>query len=107
MSKVRFELNREGVRELLRSDAMMGICKEYAEEIRNKCGDDYEVTTHRGAVRVNASTQVAVEGNLKNNTLLRSLGIKSQEERNGAKVHEHWRTLKDGRKVLVRAYRRR
>ena len=50
----RFELNSQGVRELLQSPEMMGICKEYASKAQSKLGDGYEVTTHTGKTRVNA-----------------------------------------------------
>jgi hypothetical protein len=31
MGKVKFELNRAGVKELLQSSEMMAVCKEYAD----------------------------------------------------------------------------
>ena len=52
---VKFELNREGVRELMRSPEMMAICKEYADKAQAQLGDGYTVTTHTGRTRVNAS----------------------------------------------------
>lgn len=56
MSKIKFELNSEGVRELLRSSEMANICREYAEAVQGRAGGDgYEVTTHTGKNRVNAS----------------------------------------------------
>lgn len=56
MSKVKFELNKEGVKELLRSPEMANICREYAEAVQGRAGGDgYEVTTHTGKNRVNAS----------------------------------------------------
>lgn len=41
MSKVVFKLNREGVRELLRSDEMMAVCQEHASAIAGRAGDGY------------------------------------------------------------------
>ena len=77
MNDFKFELNRAGVAELLKSDAMMDICREYAEQVQGRAGDGYEVTTHRGKTRVNASvaatTYEARRDNLENNTLLKSL----------------------------------
>ena len=78
MSKVRFTLNRKGVRELLKSQEMLGICEEYAEGIRNRAGEGYEVTTYVGRNRVNASvhaeTYKARKDNLEHNTLLKARG---------------------------------
>ena len=73
----RFELNSQGVRELLRSPEMMGICKEYADKAQSKLGDGYEVTTHTGKTRVNAQikaeTYKARKDNAKNNSILKAL----------------------------------
>lgn len=78
MSKAKFELNRAGVRELLRSQEMMNICREYADGVQARAGDGYEVTTHVGRNRVNASvhaeTYEARKDNYDNNTLLKALG---------------------------------
>lgn len=73
----RIELNREGVRELLRSHEMTEICKSHADRIAGRAGSGYEVTTHTGRNRVNASvhasTEEAYRDNLKNNTLLKEV----------------------------------
>lgn len=77
MASVRVELNREGVRELLRSQEMMNICSEYANNALNKLGDGYEVTTHTGSNRVNAEvaavTYAAKSENLKNNSIVKAV----------------------------------
>lgn len=73
----RIELNREGVRELLRSGEMAEICKSHADRIAARAGSGYEVTTHTGRNRVNASVHAATDeayrDNLKNNTLLKAV----------------------------------
>lgn len=78
MGNVRIELNSEGVRSLLRSREMMKICEEHALQARSKLGAGYEVTTHTGKNRVNASihaeTPEARKDNLKNNSILKALG---------------------------------
>jgi hypothetical protein len=78
MSKVKFELNRAGVRELLRSEGALSVVLPYAESARNRAGDGYEVTTYVGRNRVNASvhaeTYEARKDNYEHNTLLKSLG---------------------------------
>lgn len=77
MAKVKFELNREGVRELLRSKEMMDICSEYANSAAARLGDGYEVSTHTGANRVNAQvsaeTFAAKRDNLKNNSIIKAV----------------------------------
>lgn len=77
MAKVRFELNREGVRELLRSKEMMDVCQKYANNALGKLGDGYEVTTHTGTNRVNAQvaavTYVAKKENLSDNTIIKAV----------------------------------
>lgn len=77
MAKVRFELNREGVRELLRSKEMMDVCQEYANNALGKLGDGYEVTTHTGSNRVNAEvaavTYAAKKENLSDNTIIKAV----------------------------------
>lgn len=78
MSKVNFKLNRQGVRELLKSQEMMNVCKEYAEQVRNRAGDGYEISTYVGTNRVKASvyadTYEARKDNFDHNTLLKALG---------------------------------
>lgn len=77
MSKTIFKLDRAGVGQLLKSAEMMSICEEHARAIQAKCGDGYEVTTHTGKTRVNASvaatTYKARRDNLDNNTLLKAV----------------------------------
>ena len=73
----RFELNSQGVRELLQSQEMMGICKQYASRAQSKLGDGYEVSTHTGKTRVNAQikaeTYKARKDNAENNSILKAL----------------------------------
>lgn len=77
MAKVKFELNREGVRDLLRSKEMMDVCQEYANNALGKLGDGYEVTTHTGTNRVNAEvaavTYAAKKENLSDNSIIKAV----------------------------------
>lgn len=77
MAKVRFELNRQGVRDLLRSKEMMDVCQEYANNALGELGDGYEVTTHTGTNRVNAQvaavTYAAKKENLSDNTIIKAV----------------------------------
>lgn len=78
MSKVRFELDRGGVRELLRGPEATNVCKGFAEEVRSRAGEGYEVTTFVGMNRANASVHAesseALKDCFENNTLLKALG---------------------------------
>ena len=78
MSKVKFTLNRAGVRELMKSQEMQGICRNHADAIRNRAGDGYEVDTYVGRNRANASVYAATyearKDNYENNTLLKARG---------------------------------
>lgn len=78
MSKVKFELDRGGVRELLRSQEALNVCKGEALSVQSRAGEGYEVTTYVGKNRVNASvhaeTYEARKDNYDNNTLLKALG---------------------------------
>ena len=78
MSKVKFELDRAGVRDLLRSQEALGVCRDYANRVLSRSGEGYELTTYVGANRVNASVHAdtieARRDNFNNNTLLKALG---------------------------------
>lgn len=73
----KFELNENGVKELMQSDAMLKICEGYANDALGRLGDGYEVTTRVGKTRVNAEiaaeTYAARKENSENNTILKSL----------------------------------
>lgn len=73
----KFELNREGVRQLMQSSEMLDICLEHARATATAAGEGYEVSTHVGRSRVNASvkaeTAEARQDNYNNNTLLKAL----------------------------------
>lgn len=77
---MKFELNREGVKELMQSDSMMSICRGYADAALNSisASDGYEVTTRVGKTRVNAELAAVTPGarasNAKHNTILKALG---------------------------------
>ena len=76
MSK-KFELNRSGVAELLKSPAMIEILREKARGIQEAAGDGYEISSYVGKNRANASvktkTKQAIRDNNKNNTLLKAM----------------------------------
>ncbi len=78
MAKIKFELNKAGVRQILQSPEMLNVCKEHAEAIRGRAGDGYEISTHSpGKTRVNvsvyAASEEALKDNYENNTLLKAV----------------------------------
>lgn len=77
MAKVKFQLNRNGVRELLKSSEMQSICLDYANSALGRLGPGYEVSSHSGRNRVNAEvkaeTFAAKRDNLKNNSILKAV----------------------------------
>lgn len=77
MSDFKIELNREGVRALLRSPEMLALCRGYAASAQARCGKGYKMDARTGKNRVNAmvwaSTRAAVRDNAQNNTLLKAL----------------------------------
>ena len=77
-SNTKVTINRSGVRELLKSDEMMQICKGYAENALERLGEGYEVTCHVGKNRVNAEVKAvsfsARKENIENNSILKALG---------------------------------
>ncbi|MBP1046405.1 hypothetical protein I6N96_08915 [Enterococcus sp. BWM-S5] len=76
-NKKGFELNRGGIAELLKSDAMQKVLTDKATDIRNRCGDGYEqdiyVGQNRANAMVSAATYRAKRDNVKNNTILKAV----------------------------------
>lgn len=78
MSDVKVVLNSAGVRELLKSQWIMGICQEQADQMAKKAGAGYATSAYAGRNRVNVSvfpdSKSAEKKNLKDNTLLKAMG---------------------------------
>lgn len=76
-NKFKFELNRDGVRDLLRGKAMQEHLGNKARTAAASCGAGYEASTYVGKNRANASISAeshkAKKDNLKNNTILKNL----------------------------------
>lgn len=77
MSKMQFKLNGAGVKELLKSDAMKGICRQHASQIAQRAGVGYVVEDRnypeRSGAAVRADSYEAYRDNLENNTLLKAV----------------------------------
>lgn len=69
MSNFTFELNREGVKELLKSEEMMNVCKSYAEDIQSRYDGPSEISEYVGKNRVNVSIEIPYEDALDNGLL--------------------------------------
>lgn len=73
----KFELNRKGVSELMKSDGMQAVLNDHASAIRNRCGDGYGqdifVGKNRANAMVRAETLKAKKDNSNNNTLLKAV----------------------------------
>lgn len=72
MGDFRFELDHEGVRELLTSPEMAAICQEYAESVKDSYGEGAEVDVYEGTNRVNA--MVYQPAGKSDNALLKAVG---------------------------------
>lgn len=76
--KFKFKLNREGVRELLKSEDVRACLESEAGKRAGKLGAGYETETYSGRnrlnVRIKAVTREAIQENLDNNTLLKVIG---------------------------------
>ena len=77
---IKFELNREGVKELMKSDEMGVVLSEYAQRVMNNAGssEDYRLDPYSGLNRDNVSVVAindkSIQDNYENNTLLKALG---------------------------------
>lgn len=78
MGNVRIVLNKEGVRELLRSKEMMNVCEGIANDALSSLGAGFSTNTMVGRNRVNAEITAdsyeARISNSRNNTILKALG---------------------------------
>ena len=77
MSKVRFKLNRDGVRQLMKSEEAQAMLVQIGNNVRNRCGDGYDMNVHVGKNRANvmvwAATYQSRRDNYRNNTILKAL----------------------------------
>lgn len=77
---IKFELNREGVKELMKSDEMGVVLSEYAQRVMKNAGnsEDYQLDPYSGLNRDNVSVVAindkSIQDNYENNTLLKALG---------------------------------
>lgn len=74
----KFELNKEGVRQLLSGSKMQNIISAYGERVQKAAGEEYEMQAKankdRCFVKVRPATPHAYYSERKHNTLLKALG---------------------------------
>lgn len=77
MAKVQVELNRVGIREILKSEGVRTMLEERGRAVAERCGEGYEYDVYSGRNRLNvqvtATTWKAKNSNKKHNTLLKAL----------------------------------
>ena len=79
-NKFKFVLNREGVRQLLKSNEIVDVMEEHAKIGVNNVASlkDYDIDnyfgTNRANVSISAKTKKGEKDNLNNNILLKALG---------------------------------
>lgn len=73
MAKVKVVLNREGVREMLRSQEMLDICRNAAAGIQSNYGSDTELSEYVGKSRVNVSVIANYDEASTDNSLLKAV----------------------------------
>lgn len=78
MSKIKLELNSQGVRELLHDPNILSVCKDCADNVLSAAGEGYKEESRnypdRGGYAVKVDSAKTYYQNLKNNTLLKALG---------------------------------
>lgn len=76
-SNVKIVLNSSGIRALLKSEEIAGICQEKAADVAMAAGDGYKAEKRsypeRTGYAIYPSTPKAVRDNLKNNTLEKAI----------------------------------
>ena len=77
MAKIRIELNRAGVREMMRSAEMQSVLEEAASPVMARLGAGYgqdsRVGKNRCNVSIHADSAEAKRDNMENNTLLKAV----------------------------------
>ena len=78
MANFEFEVDKDGVRQLLLSDEMAAVLAKFGDPVQHRAGagfyKDERSTGERRVYTVTAVTKKAQQKNLKDNTLLKALG---------------------------------
>lgn len=79
MNNFKFELNKPGVSQLMKSAEMRAILRDYGNEAVSRLGSGYEASdgdtsaSVRAKVKVEATTYATRKDNIKNNTILKAV----------------------------------
>ncbi len=77
MADVKFELNLQGLNELMKSSEMQAALDAAGERVRSAAGDGYETSSRTGHFigfcNIYPATKEAAKDNSENNTLLKAL----------------------------------
>ena len=75
MARMKFKLNYSGVGRLLRSPDMKRVIESYADAMKKRAGDGYDVRYGKNRVTafVETGTESAAQDNMENNTLLKAV----------------------------------
>jgi len=77
MAKVKIELNRAGLFELMNSPEITGTLEELGNAAMSNLGEGYEISTYHGKTRANvgirASTYKTWQDQLNNNTIIKAV----------------------------------
>lgn len=78
MSKVKIELLKSGIEELMKSEEIQEVLQSEANEVVGRCAGSYDVDIFVGKTRANSSIitrdSATYHKNLKDNELLKALG---------------------------------
>ena len=75
MARTKFKLNYRGVGRILKSPEMKQVIETYAEGMKKRAGDGYDVRYGKSRVTafVETGTDAAAQDNMENNTLLKAV----------------------------------
>lgn len=87
MRSVDFELNIDGLRELMKSSEMQSQLEEAGQTVARTAGEGYSTRVHEGSYvaicNVYPDSPEAAHDNYENNTLLKSLGASGLSTQKG------------------------
>lgn len=77
-NKVKFELNLQGLNELMKSSEMQSVLKDAGKAVASAAGSDYDSEVHTASYiaisNVYPNSQRAAHENFTDNTLLKAIG---------------------------------
>lgn len=81
---LKIELDSAGIQALLKSQEIVDVLQEQADNIRAQLGDQYQTSQHIGKTRANVSVYTedpdALRNNSEHNTMLKAMGKSKGKE---------------------------